>query len=152
MEVQQCQRTFFISHAHFCNRTLVAASVWKPHPCFVCVYMYKIQACIEPRPLIDWLLLHAPEVLCTHNMLIAQILMRTSVLAIRVKSGSDPDCFPGHRVIQVSSCDPVSTLLWTNHISDFSTQLGMNLNIRDIFEKFPEPLIFFLVASGAIIL
>jgi len=27
----------------FCNRTLVSASTWKPHPCFVCIYMYKIQ-------------------------------------------------------------------------------------------------------------
>ena len=41
MEVQQCRHMFFVSHTHFCNHILVSAIAWKPHPCFVCVCMYK---------------------------------------------------------------------------------------------------------------
>ena len=41
---------------------------------------------------------------------IAKILTHTSILAIWVKSGSDPDCYPDHWVIRVSSGDLVSML------------------------------------------
>jgi len=37
--------------------------------------------------------------------------MHTLVLASQVKPGSDLDCYLDHRVIRVSSCDPVSMLL-----------------------------------------
>ena len=44
----------------------------------------------------------------SYNTLTAQILMYASVLAIQVKSRSDPDCYLGYRV---SSCDPVLMLV-----------------------------------------
>ena len=40
----------------FCYCTLVSASVWKPHLCFICDLCAKsdhLQACIEPCPSID---------------------------------------------------------------------------------------------------
>ena len=46
----------------------------------------------------------------TCNALLTQFLSVFHSLPIRVISGSDPDCYPGQRVIRVSSCDPVSTL------------------------------------------
>jgi len=171
MEVQQCQRTFFVSHAHFCNRALVPASIWKPHPLshvyiHVCTYIQPFTGFHKATP-IDLLLLQPPGVLplqyanfmwecyctikaraldlhkatstfskhvlvpinsqvATYNTsqhthrpiaipisyrvykLLAQILMHTSILAMRVTSGSDPDCYPGR---WVSNCDPVSTLV-----------------------------------------
>ena len=57
-------------------------------------------------------------------MLPAQILMRTLVFAIQVKPGSDPDCYLGHLVIRVSSCDPVSTFNAELYCS-YNTTLGV---------------------------
>ena len=45
-----------------------------------------------------------------YNALIAQILTCASILAIWVKTGSDPDYDPGHRV---SSCHLISMLIET---------------------------------------
>ena len=37
--------TYVLRVAHFCNRNLVSARAWKPHPCFICVCtcMHKIR-------------------------------------------------------------------------------------------------------------
>ena len=54
--VQECWRTFFVSHTHFCDRTLVSATAWKPHPflyAYVCTKSDHLQICIVPRPSID---------------------------------------------------------------------------------------------------
>jgi len=55
MEVQQCQHTLFVNHAHFCDHILVFVREWKPHPLlyvYVCTESNYL-ACIEPRPSID---------------------------------------------------------------------------------------------------
>jgi len=112
MEVQKCWCMFFVSHAHFCNHTLVSASAWKPHPCFVCVFMHKIQPFtgLQRATPIDRLLLQAPEVLPLQN--ICQLHMGLLLCKARALDLYTTPTFSKHVLVPLNLLE-LHTALWT---------------------------------------
>ena len=123
-----CHLQLAQSHAHYCCRSSTTAVC---QGIFTCS---RLIACMKPLPPIQatffmstslrvatptnpsrYLLAYREYTLLgTWNALLTQFLSVFHSLPIRVTSGSDPDCYPDHRVIQVSSRDPVSTLTVTS--------------------------------------
>ena len=99
-----CNFSFFVSHAHFFQWYLLAASVRKATPLF-CV-------CSMPHGILFYKAPNLYEATSTFTSHVPMPAVHSMILPIWVKSGTYLDCYPGQWVIQVSSYDPVSMLTW----------------------------------------